>query len=449
MGFVPYDGSDPAISADLTNQATGSPNLPSNIEDSDPRKESPVTSLGVLDNYPIIKDPMFDRAAFDVTTYPQSWRTLQGYTQGHRMQVVYFNQLGQSADVRTHIADYPNERNVANSSYLRINNFEITLKGPLEWIYDKTKGEGNAVGQALAYSCFDPMIGDFFLGAAGDGKLALYRVSTVEPLSWRNSHMTQFGYYFFSYVDSGNLQFLQAATRRTAWFDKASYLGGTAVLLEEDYYRDLQDLRRFRSILPQYYFRKFYNRSVNSFVRADGVYDPYLVKYMASASSLRDVNNRPQQLYRDTDLLYDNTIWSRLVDDNVTTIDDISPYYGTTILRGKGNNILLTPLVNSSVLTSISKQQYAENPPVVGGYYILSEQFYNNDYDNMSAFEQLLWFTIKTRSLSNTGNLLTNYIRTYLTLPDEDAFYRIPMYLKLIDIAIPSIARKPPSRDMM
>lgn len=448
MGLMSYDGSDPTNTSNLNNAATGSSTVPSNVEDSDPRRESPVTSLDDLNNYPIIKDPMFDRQAFDVTTYPNAWRTLQGYTQGHRMSVTYFNAIGQSADVRTNIADYPNERNVANTSYLRINNFEITLKGPLEWIYDKSKGEGNAVGQALSYSCFDPMIGDFFLGAAGDGKLALYRVSTVEPLAWRNSHMTQFGFYFFSYVDAGNLQFLQAATRRTVWFDKRSFLGGTAVLLEEDYYKDLTDLRRYRSILPQYYFRTFFDRGLNSFIRSDGVYDPYVVKYMASACSLQDVNDRPQQLFRDTDMTYDRTLWARLVDDNVTTIDDLNPYYTQRILRGKGNNIMLTPLVNGSVLTSLSRDDVTANPALLQGYYVLSERFYNDDYDNMDALEQLVWMAIKTRSLSNTSNLLTNFVRRYLTLGRDDAYYAIPLYLKLIDIAIPSIARKPPSQDM-
>lgn len=448
MGLVDMDGKDPVVQAQLNNDATGSPNLPSNIEDSDPRKETVVTSVDDLNNYPIIKDPMFDRAAFDVTTYPNSWRTLQGYTQGHRMSVTYFNAIGQSADVRTHIADYPNERNVANTSYLRINNFEITLRGPLQWIYDKDKGEGNAVGQALAYSCFDPMKGDFFLGAAGDGKLALYRVSTVDPLSWRNQHMTEFGFYFFSYVDAGNLQFLQAATRRTAWFDKRSYLGGTAVLLEEDYYKDLVDLRRFRKILPQYYFRKFFDRGLNSFIRPDGVYDPYVVKYMASACSLRDVMDRPQQLYRDTDMKYDDTIWARLNDDDVTVIDDLNPYFTESFVRGKGNNIMLTPLVNSSVVTSLSQHEFQMNPDVSRGFYVLSDKFYNNDYDHMNELEQLVWMTIKTRVLSNTSNLLANYVRPYMTMDRVRAFYEIPLYLRLIDIAIPSVARRPPSNDM-
>ena len=63
----------------------------------------------------------------------------------------------------------------------------------------------------------------------------------------------------------------------------------------------------------------------------------------------------------------------------------------------------------------------------------------------MTPFENLLWNTIKVRQLSQTSYLLDSFIRQYLNLSKEDAFYHIPLYIALIDIAIPSIARKPPS----
>ena len=79
------------------------------------------------------------------------------------------------------------------------------------------------------------------------------------------------------------------------------------------------------------------------------------------------------------------------------------------------------------------------------GYYVLSDNFYNGNIENMTPFELLVWNTIRTKQLPDSGSLLTLYIRQYLNLSPMDAFYHIPIYLRLIDICIRSIARKPPT----
>ena len=445
MGFMSRDGMSESLTPDTINDATGQSTLPANLNQTDPTLNPTRFQTDRLENYPIVGDPARDRQAFDTSQYPDSFRRLQAYMNGHRWKVTYFQQMGIQGDVRTNISDYPNEKNVIHTTYCKITDFEITLQGPLQWQYISQEGEGNALGQALFYSGFAPLKGDFFVGSVGDNKLGLFRISTVEALSWRNDRVHLVGFYFYNYADNGNLDFLEQATDQRKVFYKSSYLGGVSVLLEEDYYQDLQELKRFRSILAKHYYRLFYDDSLNTLRNPDGIYDPYLVKFMASACEYDIVKRRPQQLFRDTDLGYDYTIWSRLSDRVNTDISDLYPYWCGIEVTGMSNGIMLTPLVNAMTINVVGRDSTQAENGLIGGYYALGETFYEGDYENMTPLEQLVFTTIKERSLVDTATLLSQFLRQYLKLSNDEAFYTIPLYIKLIDVAIDSISRKVPS----
>ena len=488
MGIMKRDGSDISVQQDLYQSATGSPYVPSNINTLSPLAESVVTSTSDLTNYPIVNNPQTDKVAIDTTTYPQATGALLGYAAGHRIRVTYFNQLNLGSSVRTNVADWENESNLVNVAYARINNFEITLKNAVNFDYNPDKGNANLEGQALIYPQFKPLIGDVILYPIGEGKLMLMRVSSVQPLSWRNEHYTEISYYSFSYADAAKLSQLQTATRYTYWFDKNTYLLNGAVLLEESYYRDLRDLKIFRNVLAQYYYRQFFDLALNTYIRPDGIYDPYVTEYMANMVSVTEVDRRPSQIYRDTFLTYQNTLWHRLLDPYNTSIEDVSPYYAIKVFTGYANNIMLTPLTDERYLLSLSRKEvdpYVDgetqynllnnpvfplsvNPvplvtppptqplPAVStypffnggqpfGFYVLSANFYNGNTKDMTPLELTVWNAMRTKQLSDTGALLSLFIRQYLNLSPMDAFYQIPIYLRLIDIGVASIARKPPT----
>ena len=488
MAVLKPDGSWGPNTQALNQAATGSPVVPQNINVTSPLAESYVTSTSDLTNYPIVNNPATDNVALDTTTYPQATGALLGYASGHRVRVTYFQQLTLGSQERTNVADYLNEINMVNVAYARINNFEITLQNAFNFDYSDEKGNANLEGRALIYPHFMPLIGDIFLYPVGEGKLMMLRVSECVPLSWRNEHYTQISFYSFSYASTAKLAELQASTRYTYWFDKTSYLFNGATLLEESYYRDLRDLRTFRPVLVQYYYRKFFNEGLNTYVRPDGLYDPYVTEYMAGMCSVisGEVSKRPMQLYRDVFMKYDNTIWRRLLDPHTTSIEDLSPFYTVDLFTTYANSIMVSPLIDRSFLKSITREEAdpyfnkdsaltnlsyplsvnptplsnpncSQNPlPAVTtypffnggqpfGYYVFTDNFYNGNIENMTPFELLVWNTIRTKQLPDSGSLLTLYIRQYLNLSPMDAFYHIPIYLRLIDMCVLSIARKPPT----
>lgn len=489
MGIMNHDGKDPKVIQDLNQAATGLPNVPQNLDATSPLAESFVTSTSNLNNYPINNNPQTEKIAFDTTTYPEATGAILGYASGHRVRVTYFQQLNLGSSLRTNVADRLTETNMVNVAYARINNFELTLQQALEFEYNSQKGNANTVCRALIYPNFNPLIGDYFLYPVGEGKLAFMRISSVQPLTWRNSHYTQVGFYFYAYADGPLMAQFQAGTRYTYWFDKKSYLLNGACLLEESYYRDLRDLRIFRTVLAQHFFRKFFSHDLNSYIRPDGIYDPYVSQYMAGMCSLKDVEKRPIQLYRDVFLTYNHTIWARLLDPYNTTIEDVYPFFIFNVFEGFANDIMLTSLVNRTYVKVLSREQMeplqnmdlpprpfyppfeiAINPigrhgppngdvpllppvPVTpcsgesnsSGYYVLSGNFYNGDTSQMTPLELMTWNSLRTKQLSDTGTLLTLFVRQYQNLTDMEAFYQIPLYLRLMDIGMTSIARKPPT----
>ena len=454
MGLMKKDGSYAPIDEKLNEAGIGVPVLPANIEQTSPLYESPVTSTSAIDQYVLVNNPDIDKVSIDTSTYPNIVRHLLGYAAGHRYRVTYFQNLHQGTNIRTANADFLETSNLVNSAFARYNDFELSLPMAPNFQYNPDEGNASVSGQALIYPGFKPMIGDFFLTGVGDGKLGAWRVSAVAPTSWRNHHFTQIGYIWMKYADVDILQYLQAATKQTYHFDKQTYLTTSTCLLEENYYRDLRDLRAFRDILATYYHNLFFDECLNTYVRPDKIYDPYVVEFMASACSILVIPRRPQQIYKSVFQTYPRTIWNRLLEPTNTQINDLYPFFGTKVGTGEANDIFATPLVGHSYLKVLSKEegtQLSQNPPLNVakglplGYYIFSSAFYNNDVSNMTPLENLLWNTIRLRQLSETSYLLNTFIRQYLNLDPKDAFYHIPIYIALIDIAIPSIARKPPS----
>lgn len=403
-----------------------------------------IQQTDVLENFPIVKDPAFERMAFDVTQYPDAVTAIQGFLKGHRITVTYFQSLNQTIDVRTNIVDSPTMRANIHSAYRRINNLEITLQDPLQFTYtDPNTALSQVTGNAAFYPGMNPKIGDIFLLTVGDNKVGEFKITSVTPGSWRNQRAYMAQFLMFAYLSQDDMNFLSSATTQTVVFDKANFLGDTVSLLTEDKYQDLQTLRQMRQILALYYFRKFYDSSYGSFFRpTDQLYDPYVVKYMASAVEYILTKKRPQQLLANVDDTYDNTIWSRLNQSYNLSLTDLNTQYRTNQNTPTTTDPTITTLANHYYL--VVDQQDMTLDASFYAPYIFSTAFYTGDTVHMSLWEDFVYQALTTRILTDTHTLITQYINTYQSLSPLDQFYHIPFYLALIDIAVQSITRVTP-----
>lgn len=416
--------------------------------------------------------------AFDDSQYPKATSAILGYMEGHRLSVTYFNLQGVGGtDIRTNIADSVSERHVINTAYIRINNFEITLSSAWTFDYDPDTTESSITGEALFYPGVNPLINDVFLTNGGDNKLALFKITAVIPLSWRNRRAYQVKFSFYKFPATQDLQLLAASTIQTLYFDKINYLDDTVCVLEEDVYQNLLIMRQMRTILARYYISTFYNQDLDTYFPPSGPYDPYVVRFMAAKCPYDLVKKRPRQLQSNVEFSFLHSIWQRLLDRTTSTWDDVWSRSSWSTFVGRTFDVNLTPLVNRAYVTLIPNTmpiepeqpvqpawdsvyqglvdadpgvltllnyEWAdayEGPPPTPTSYVLSSAFYTNTVSAMTPFEQMLAAALTNRCWTDSQTLINNYLNTYRTLTLSQQFYRIPLYLHMIDITMPSLAR--------
>lgn len=416
--------------------------------------------------------------AFDDTQYPKATAAILGYMEGYRLQVTYFNSQGTGgSDIRTNIADSVSERHLLNTAYVRINNFEITLTAAWTFDYNPDTTESSVTGEALFYPGVNPLVGDTFLTNGGDNKLALFKITGVAPLSWRNRRAYQVKFSFYKFPGEQDFQFLQAATIQTLYFDKVNYLDDTVSVLEEDRYQDLVVMRQMRAVLARYYVTQFYDSELDTYVPPTGPYDPYLVRFMAAKCPYDVVGKRPRQLQSNVEAHFAHSLWQRLLDRETSTWDDVWAWSSWTTFVGRSFDVNLTPLVNHAYLTlcstntpsvpwsspvqnwdagfselirddpgvlSLLNYEWADTytgPPPTPVSYVLSTAFYTNDQQTMTAFEQMVASTITNRCWTDSQTLINTYLNPYRTLTMAQQFYMIPLYLHMIDVCVASLAR--------
>ena len=439
---------------------------------------TPVSVNDLLAGLPVVRNPALDKMAFDTQQYPDATSAILGYMEGHRLPVTYFNLQGfGGTDIRTNIADSVSERNLVNTAYMRINNFEITLTAAWTFNYDPATTESSVNGEALFYPGVNPLINDVFLTAGGDNKLALFKITSVSPLSWRNRRAYQVTFTFWKFPENQDIQLLEAATIQTVYFDKVNYLDDTVSVLEEDRYRDLITLRQMRDVLSKYYVNSFFDYTTDTYFPPSGVYDPYVVRYMSEKIPFDLVKKRPRQLQSSVELTFSHSIWQRLLDRYTSTWDDVWANFTIVPFVGRSMDVNLTPLVNRTymrlvpnggssdppdpngsglnqtfldlvaddpgILAITNYGPWAEDPssgttPVP---YVLSPAFYTNTTGSMTPFETMLAATLTTRVWTDSQTLINTYLNQYRTLSLNDQFYLIPFYLHLIDVTVASLAR--------
>ena len=91
---------------------------------------------------------------------------------------------------------------------------------------------------------------------------------------------------------------LQRQSTITMYFDKYKYLAGNTTLLTTDAFQQKKDLEHIRLEIIEDYIERFYDREYSTFMRPDGIYDPYIVEYWNKKVSIQDStpHMRPTQI---------------------------------------------------------------------------------------------------------------------------------------------------------
>lgn len=443
MALAPLNGYSPS---QLNTDAQTASQPPTNANTL-PQIESPDSANDVLRDLPFVKNNALEQLAFDSSQYPSSYAQIQGYMAGHRIPVTYFSLQNSRQSVRTGIADSSEVRANIHTEYERWDQFEITLAGPMTVETNQETKSSTLTFVARLYPGHIAKNGDYILTDIGDNQIGVFKVVRVSiPSTWREQRCFEIGCYMISILTDEWSSRLQACTSRRLIFNKND---GDNSLLTEDNYSYVSEMNRLRNGFCSTYYRMFYDRRHSTLFRPDGVYDPYVVRFINNLASVMVTGHlRAVQLLIDVEHTYPGCIWSRLEDPYFFDLSFITPTFGCCTRTARENDTFATALSGRPFVSIAYAHSQSVQPGQVAPIddsllpYVFSSAFYNGDTANMSEFETIVYTAITTRNVPNIPNFITNYIRTWESLPRNQLFYRIPLYVWLMDMAIDNLSRR-------
>lgn len=402
----------------------------------------PNSQSDVANNMPYVGDTMLNRFAINTSAYPNTSKLLVGFMKGKRTLVTYYRLLNKNGgSLRTNNADYPADRNVLLNEYQKITNLEITLPQGFSFEADPSKASVEISGDAKMYPGMNPNVGDVFFTAMGDGRLGVFQVTLVTPTTWRNDRTYIIRFVLQNFMDSSDVDPIEGSVTLRHIFSKTNYLGSTASLLSEQTYLDLQTIKSIRSNLIRHYHQTFFCRDINSYLRPDGVYDPYAVQFMVNKITMKDLKIRPKNLTGSNSDSYQNSLWARLEDRYNTSLYGLWSLSRTRVHRKSVLSVTANELIGYDVL-ELSEEVDGLTP------YIFSSDFYSGSVEDMSDFELLLHEAVTLRTCGSLSVLISDYLNQVPVLTKEEQYYRIPIYLHFIDMALQSQYREIDAPDM-
>lgn len=375
-----------------------------------------------------------NRTSYDPNRYPDAYGSLMMYAGGTPIRVTYYHQIFADNSERTAFGDADLVEDNIHSDFERIINFEFRTDSPMSFSWDSDKAESTFSGEGIVYPGFEPQVGDLFTYNIIDAT-GLFIITGFEPLSIRQGSYHKISFTLLQRLDATTLATLTKRCKADLVFDTQKYLSGNLTLLKKDAYIALEKLCALRITLAKTYMSKFFDRNIDSIVRPDNIYDPYIVQYILKKISAFDVRVSPMQLVKIYD--YDTTIWSQFTDVKTNTLSDFN--IGMKIRR-KIDGVFTTQLnglTNRDYLSASYDTTTELDDMTVIKPYVFSDNFFNHDTGNMNKMEQLVYSYMACGKVDpfDTVELVTNY--RLLSL--DDLFYRGAVYLHLIDTAIASI----------
>jgi hypothetical protein len=386
---------------------------------------------------PFITDAQMNRYAIDPSQYPEATKMLAGFAKGKRTLVTYYRIINrESGNQRTNVADLSTMRNALDSEYQKISLLEITLQKGFTFTPNNAQSNGSLTGQALMLPNMNPNIGDIFLTPVGDGRIGFCRISKVDVANWLNDRSYAVEFVVQEFLDENTIAPIEASVTIRSVFSKSNYLGSTNALLSEETYLYLQDIQKRRGVLCRLFHQMFFDAGLNSYVRPDGIYDPWVVLFMNHKTTTADILLRPKNLIGVKPLLYNQTFWKRLEDPDNHTMYNLSPYVVVSPYNQTAMGVFVTELYGRGIIMPCA---YGDDS---SDTYVYSKAFYTNAVSQMTAEELLVYTAITARTAGDLGAFVTQYLDTVYALTPNDMFYKIPIYIHLIDMMLQSQYRE-------
>jgi hypothetical protein len=383
-----------------------------------------------LASMPFISDSNLNKRAINTSGYASVTKQLLGFMKGSRETVTYYRLLRREGNnIRSNISDMTNARNSVDTGYQKIVGLEITLTEEFTFQANQEDANATITGTAKFYPNMNPNIGDVFLMGVGDGRVGYCRITSVVPMTWLQDRIYTANFIVQEFLEHSLSEPLEASVEIVSYFSKENYLGGTAALLAEQSYVQLAKLREMRIILSKHYHQAFFNKTLNTYLHPNGTYDPWVVLFMCGKLRMEDVYTRPKNLLGQAKDEYQRSMWARLEDEHNNTLYLIDPCAQLQGYRQTRMGAFVTELHNRRIVFTRPRAAGLED-------YIFSDNFYSGKTTEMTAEELLIHEAITKKTSGGLTTLIVDHLDPVFKLSMDKQFYKIPLCIHLIDMAL-------------
>lgn len=364
-----------------------------------------------------IKDSYTNATAVNLDRYASIKNALTAYVEGSTIKVTYFHHVNNESLARATSSDVSMMLDDAQVSFLKINNFEMKLKGEIQFAYNQETNTSTASGEAIVYPGFIPYIGDLFLYEIS-GTVGIFKINnTPNRLSIQYNSCHEISFSLVAYATNEIMTKLKECVSDEAWFDKQRFLNEEGALLSYNEVELIKNLNILNKQLLIHYLDTFFeNREYMTFMREDKKFDPYVIEFIGNILDLYSLPVLPQQLIS-SPANYRKSIWYKLLEPSVVPESLMmtkckSEKYPVTL-----RTVFINALINRDYLYLTDDSDGVIYPFAIPASYTVGDKTIPNI----------------VRSYLSNGNINVNDFidtaRTYGTMTLDEQFYYIPIML--------------------
>ena len=311
----------------------------------------PALDAHALHDERLIQNTFINETSVNEDAYREQMNMVAGFPEGRVIQVTYFSQNNPITDIQSHVVDMSSEtKDISHYYYTEIRNFELRCSSELRFEYDPESNKTKVNGEAILYPRFTPRISDIFLYELRQGQIGVFRIASVDRLALGQDTYHKVTFTMQEYLTRSYRDMLKKQATITMYFDKQKFVAGNTALLTSLGFSQKKLLEHLRLEIIEDYIERFYSSEFSTFMRPDGMYDPYIVEYWNKKVSINITNLRPVQILIGVSN-YNRTIWSVLTNNPIKNLANVIKTWNTDTYRSTFWGANITSLLNHKFIT--------------------------------------------------------------------------------------------------
>lgn len=282
-------------------------------------------------------------------------QAMSEFVSGIPVTVTFYHVINNDTFGRSFSTDFDRELDPVHTSYLKINNFQMRLKDSMQFNYETESTISQQVGEAVLYPYFCPNAGDLFLYELPSKRTGLFKITEAPTrLAIHDTTCHEIKFRLMEFLTPALLAKIEASVSEVAHFNLKRYLVDSGALLTSNETDILNKANRsFRSLVHAY-SEEFYNTDTyNTFVENVGLYDPYIVEFIARVVETPMLPGYPTQLMPSPSN-WKRSFWYKMLDPGMVP---------DNILVDKSSRILYSVNYRTARVNALANRQYIELSP--------------------------------------------------------------------------------------